>query len=120
MQRLNVLGDALEPCCHDPVTGYFRDGFCRTDASDHGRHVICAQLTQGFLEFTRSRGNDLSTPRPEYGFVGLKPGDCWCLCALRWREAMVAGVAPPVFLQRCDRVALEYVSLEDLQRHAVQ
>ncbi len=114
-QKLNVLGQPLEPCCFDPLTGYFRDGFCKTDERDIGRHVICAQLTQEFLDFTRLRGNDLSTPRPEFGFPGLKAGDAWCLCALRWREAYDAGVAPAVYLERCEQAALTYVDLEILQ-----
>ncbi|KXZ44805.1 hypothetical protein GPECTOR_62g920 [Gonium pectorale] len=114
----NVLGGLLQCCCTSPRTGYYRDGFCRTDASDVGRHVICAQVTQDFLEFSRSRGNDLMTPAPWYNFPGLKHGDKWCLCAVRWKEALEADKAPPVFL-RCTHVkALEYVSLEDLKRHA--
>ncbi|GLC36798.1 hypothetical protein PLESTB_000781900 [Pleodorina starrii] len=114
----NVLGGPLQCCCTSPRTGYYRDGYCRTDASDVGRHVICAQVTQEFLEFTRSRGNDLMTPAPWYNFPGLKHGDKWCLCAVRWREALEEGKAPPVFL-RCTNVkALEYVTLEDLKRHA--
>ena len=114
----NVLGAALAPCCSDPVTGYFRDGFCRTVDHDVGTHVVCAVVDQAFLEFTRSRGNDLSTPRPEHRFVGLKPGDRWCLCALRWREALEAGVAPPVVLGATSDRALQFVSLASLQAHA--
>jgi uncharacterized protein len=116
----NVLGAPLEVCCTKPLTGYFRDGLCRTDATDRGSHVICARVTQAFLEFSLSRGNDLITPRPEYRFDGLKHGDCWCLCALRWREALVAGVAPPVRLGGTHEKALEFVSLAELQAHALE
>ncbi|MFO0630385.1 MAG: DUF2237 domain-containing protein [Polyangiales bacterium] len=115
----NVLGGALEDCSHAPRTGYFRDGCCRTDDDDHGRHVVCARVTAEFLAFSRSVGNDLSTPRPEYQFAGLKPGDCWCLCAMRWREAFEAGMAPPVRLTATHEAALRYVSLDDLTRHAL-
>ncbi|KAG2484786.1 hypothetical protein HYH03_016439 [Edaphochlamys debaryana] len=114
----NVLGGILHCCCTSPRTGYFRDGFCRTDETDMGRHVVCAQMTIEFLEYTRSMGNDLSTPAPWFNFPGLKPGDKWCLCALRWKEALQAGKAPPVFLRCTHQKALEYVRLEDLQRHA--
>ncbi|MGY6550290.1 MAG: DUF2237 family protein [Erythrobacter sp.] len=115
----NVLGDALEPCCFAPRTGFYRDGFCRTGDSDAGRHVICAEMTDAFLEFTRMRGNDLVTPRPEYDFPGLRAGDRWCLCALRWREACEAGCAPPVVLASCDVRALDYVALDTLLAHAL-
>ncbi len=116
---LNVLGTPLEACCFAPKTGFYRDGYCRTDSQDHGRHVICAEITDGFLAFTLSRGNDLITPHPEFDFPGLKAGNRWCLCALRWKEAYEAGVAPPVLLASCHEKALEYVSLEALQRHAL-
>jgi len=116
----NVLGGALRACCLAPATGFFRDGLCRTDARDRGRHVICAQMTEAFLAFTRARGNDLSTPRPEFAFPGLNPGDRWCLCALRWREALEADVAPPVILEACDAHALDYVPLETLRQHAIE
>ncbi|MEW5307259.1 MAG: hypothetical protein WDW36_009667 [Sanguina aurantia] len=115
----NVLGGPLKCCCTSPVTGYYRDGFCQTDASDHGKHVICAQVTQRWLEFSRSRGNDLMTPSPRNNFPGLKDGDKWCLCASRWKEAYDAGVAPPVFLACTHVKALEYVTLESLQQHAL-
>lgn len=111
----NVLGGELEPCCFNPKTGYFRDGFCRTDAHDIGSHTICAEMTSEFLEFTRSRGNDLSTPRPESHFPGLTPGDRWCVCAARWREAYEAGCAPPVILEACHEKALSVVSIDALQ-----
>ena len=100
------------------MTGYFRDGCCRTDESDRGRHVICAEMTAEFLAFSKSRGNDLSTPRPEFGFPGLRPGDKWCLCALRWREALMAGAAPMVDLEATEESALEVVDLEDLMEFA--
>tara|TARA_B100000900_G_C19982652_1_gene474443 strand:- start:39 stop:455 length:417 start_codon:yes stop_codon:yes gene_type:complete len=118
--KRNVLGGPLHSCCHDPKTGYFRDGYCRTDKTDTGSHVICAEVTAGFLEFSKSRGNDLSTPRPEYNFPGLLPGDRWCLCALRWKEALEAGVAPAVILEACDEAALRYISLKLLKEHAIK
>jgi uncharacterized protein len=118
--KRNVLGGPLEACCYAPETGYFRDGYCRTDQSDHGRHVVCAEMTAGFLEFSRNRGNDLSTPRPEFGFPGLKPGDRWCLCALRWEEAWKEGVAPSVILEACEESALKLIPLEALQQHAIK
>jgi uncharacterized protein len=118
MTAKNVLGTALVPCSYDPLTGYFRDGCCNTDAQDAGSHVICARVTQAFLEFSLTRGNDLFMPRPEYRFPGLKAGDRWCLCALRWREALQAGVAPPVVLECTHVRALDYVSLDELRAHA--
>lgn len=101
------------------MTGFYRDGFCRTDEHDEGRHVVCALMTDAFLAFTRSRGNDLSTPRPEYQFPGLKAGDKWCLCALRWREAYEAGVAPTVLPGCTHERALQYVSLDALLAFSV-
>ncbi|MCU0547849.1 MAG: DUF2237 domain-containing protein [Leptolyngbya sp. Prado105] len=115
----NVLGGELQSCCRSPITGYYRDGFCSTGAGDVGIHVVCAQLTQEFLEFSKAQGNDLITPMPLYDFPGLKPGDRWCLCASRWKEALDAGVAPPVVLDATHAAALEYVSLSDLKQHAV-
>ena len=115
---LNVLGQPLQACSYDPLTGFFRDGCCHTREDDTGSHVICARVTAAFLDFSRARGNDLITPRPEYRFVGLKPGDRWCLCALRWKEALEAGVAPPVVLEATHARALAVVSLEQLQAHA--
>ena len=117
--KKNVLGGMLQSCCHSPKTGYFRDGYCRTDDTDFGSHVICAEVTAGFLEFSKSRGNDLTTPRPEYNFPGLSPGDRWCLCALRWREAWEEGLAPAVILEACDEAALRYVTLEILKDFAI-
>ena len=115
----NVLGSNLEPCCMNPLTGFYRDGFCQTGPEDRGSHVICAEMTAEFLEFSRARGNDLSTPAPMFQFPGLKPGDRWCLCALRWREALEAGLAPPVILASTHASALEYVSLAELEAHAL-
>lgn len=119
MDELNVLGAELQACSFDPLTGFYRDGCCRTDASDRGSHVICARVTADFLAFSMTRGNDLITPRPEYRFAGLKPGDRWCLCALRWKEALEAGVVPPVHLEATHQKALDYVRLEDLKAHAL-
>jgi uncharacterized protein len=116
----NVLGTELQACCFDPKTGYFRDGYCKTRMDDVGTHVVCAVVTQEFLTFTKSRGNDLETPFPQYDFPGLKPGDKWCLCVLRWKEAFDAGFAPPVVLESTHKVALKYVTLEDLKNHAAK
>ena len=116
----NVLGGPLQCCCTDPMTGFYRDGLCRTGAGDMGAHVVCAEMTADFLEFTKARGNDLSTPVPMYRFPGLKPGDRWCLCASRWKEAMDAGMAPKVALEATHASALEYVSLSDLKAYATE
>jgi uncharacterized protein len=113
----NVLGTALVPCSYDPLTGYFRDGCCKTDASDLGSHLICARVTEQFLEFSLLHGNDLSTPRPEYRFKGLVSGDRWCLCASRWAEALDAGVAPPVVLESTHANALKFVTIEQLEKN---
>ena len=115
---LNVLGTELQPCSYDPLTGWFRDGCCHTRDDDVGTHVVCARMTAEFLEFTVARGNDLVTPRPQFRFRGLRPGDRWCLCATRWREALLAGVAPPVILECTHEKALQYVSLDSLKAHA--
>ncbi|MFN7711443.1 MAG: DUF2237 family protein [Curvibacter sp.] len=117
MTAKNVLGTPLVPCSYDPLTGYYRDGCCNTDLQDTGSHVICARATQAFLDHSVARGNDLVTPRPEHRFAGLRAGDRWCLCALRWREALRAGVAPPVVLESTHSRALDYVSLQDLRAH---
>ena len=117
-QALNVLGTALVPCSYDPLTGYFRDGCCHTDEEDAGTHVICARVTQAFLAYSLQQGNDLVTPRPEHRFAGLKPDDRWCLCALRWKEALKAGVAPPVVLASTHARALDFVTLAQLQARA--
>lgn len=114
----NVLGKPLQTCSTDPLTGFYRDGCCHTGPQDTGRHLICARMTESFLTFTKSRGNDLSTARPKYRFPGLKPGDKWCLCALRWREAYEAGMAPAVDLNATHEKALEFVTIEMLQEHA--
>lgn len=114
---LNVLGQPLQACSYDPLTGYFRDGCCNTDEHDHGTHVVCARMTAEFLEFSAERGNDLITERPEWRFPGLKPGDRWCLCATRWREAFQAGVAPQVVLEATHEKVLDYVTLDDLKAH---
>lgn len=116
---VNVKGEKLELCCQDPVTGFYRNGFCMTGPRDHGTHVACAQVTQEFLEFSKSRGNDLITPRPEYNFPGLKPGDKWCLCAMRWAEALDAGVAPPLDLSATQQKMLEHVDLDTLEKYAL-
>lgn len=118
-ESINIFGEALEPCCFAPLTGVYRDGCCNTGAEDFGDHVICAQVTREFLAFSQANGNDLSTPRPEAGFPGLKPGDRWCLCALRWQQALEAGVAPPVYLAATHRRALDMISRADLERHAL-
>ncbi|MFM9879385.1 MAG: DUF2237 family protein [Burkholderiaceae bacterium] len=116
----NVLGTELQACSFDPLTGYLRDGCCQTDESDRGSHLICARVTQEFLLFSLERGNDLMTPRPEWRFAGLKPGDRWCLCAARWSEALAAGVAPPVVLECTHENALQWAALAQLQAHAWQ
>ncbi len=115
----NVLGGELEPCSVDPVTGFYRDGTCRTGSGDIGVHAVCAVMTDEFLAFSSSTGNDLSTPRPEWGFPGLVPGDRWCVCAPRWQEAFEAGEAPPVVLAATHAAALEFSSLADLRSNAV-
>ena len=114
----NVFGEELIPCCLNPITGYFRDGFCRTEDSDYGRHVVCAIMTEDFLTFSKLAGNDLSTPRPEWDFPGLKPGDQWCLCALRWKEAYENNAAPLVILEACAEEALKYIELNTLIQFA--
>lgn len=114
----NILGGPLQACSLAPLTGWFRDGCCRTDENDRGSHVVCAQVTAEFLAFSKARGNDLSTPAPEYGFPGLQPGDRWCLCASRWREALDAGVAPPVVLAATQASALRFATIEDFLAHA--
>jgi uncharacterized protein (DUF2237 family) len=116
----NVLGQPLQTCCTSPMTGYYRTGSCDTGAEDRGVHVVCAQMTPAFLNFSRDRGNDLITPRPMSNFPGLKAGDRWCLCASRWQEAYEAGVAPPVVLEATHEAALNHVSLEDLQQKTAQ
>jgi uncharacterized protein (DUF2237 family) len=115
----NVLGEELKDCSHNPLTGFYRDGCCRTGAEDVGIHTVCAQVSDEFLQFSKMRGNDLITPMPMYRFEGLKAGDKWCLCVLRWKEALEAGVAPLVDLEATHISALEFVSLDDLKKHAI-
>ncbi len=116
----NVVGGELETCGTDPMTGFHRDGCCDTASDDAGVHTVCAVVTEEFLQFTRGRGNDLSTPRPEFGFPGLKPGDRWCLCAARWEQARQAGVAPRVLLEATHVATLELCALDDLKAHALE
>lgn len=116
---LNVYGERLKPCAFDPITGFYRDGCCNTGPEDRGRHVICVRITAEFLAFSRARGNDLSTPRPEFGFEGLREGDRWCLCAERWKEAWEAGAAPKVILASTHLSALRIVPLDVLEQHAM-
>lgn len=111
----NVLGGELQPCCFAPVTGFYRDGYCRVGPGDAGVHAVCAVMTDEFLAFSKSRGNDLTTPRPDLAFPGLKAGDRWCLCAPRWQEALEAGAAPEVILEATHIAALEFVDLEALK-----
>ena len=111
----NVLGNDLEPCCYEPLTGYYRDGFCHTGGGDSGVHTVCAVMTDAFLKFSREQGNDLSTPRPEYEVPGLTAGDRWCLCASRWKDAYDAGVAPKVVLASTHASTLEFASIEELK-----
>ena len=118
-ESVNVFGEALETCSEEPLTGFFRDGCCNTGEQDSGSHTVCVSLTREFLEFSRFRGNDLSTPRPEFAFPGLKPGDHWCLCAARWLEAHRHGMAPRVFLTRTHKKALDVVPLELLTEYAM-
>jgi uncharacterized protein (DUF2237 family) len=116
----NVLGNILQTCCTSPMTGFYRDGLCRTGGGDYGAHVVCAQMTQEFLDYTKAQGNDLSTPVPAFNFPGLQPGDRWCLCASRWKEALDDGMAPPVVLASTHAAVLEYVSLAELKQHAIK
>lgn len=116
----NVLGAELEDCSLDPLTGFYRDGCCRTGSEDLGLHTVCIQATKEFLAYSKEVGNDLSTPIPDYGFEGLKPGDQWCLCVSRWKEAFEAGRAPKVNLKATHISALEFVDLKDLQAHALK
>jgi len=116
----NVLGTELQTCSVDPMTGFFRDGCCQTGPEDLGLHTVCAEMTEEFLKFSKQRGNDLSTPNEAWGFPGLQPGNRWCLCVLRWKEALQADMAPRVVLDATHMSVLEFVDLEDLQRHAVE
>ncbi|MDP5053704.1 MAG: DUF2237 domain-containing protein [Congregibacter sp.] len=118
-ESLNVFGETLEACSHDPMTGFFRDGCCNTSAQDGGSHTVCVELTQEFLEFSRSRGNDLMRPVPEYGFPGLQAGNCWCLCAARWLEAHQQDKAPRVYLRRTHQRVIDTVPMDVLRRYAL-
>ncbi len=117
---INVLGGALQPCSHQPPTGFYRDGCCNTGRDDLGLHTVCCVMTAAFLAFSKAHGNDLSTPMRQFGFAGLKPGDRWCLCAARWKEALDAGSAPQVVLEATHAVTLQIVSLEELKKYAVK
>ncbi|MGL4512563.1 MAG: DUF2237 family protein [Lacipirellulaceae bacterium] len=119
-QPKNVFGKPLAGCCTDPMTGFYRDGVCRTGPGDVGVHTVCAEMTAEFLRFSRAAGNDLSTPVPEYQFPALVPGDRWCVCAARWKEAYDAGKAPPVVLAACHISSLEFATLEELSEHEVE
>ena len=119
MTQKNVLGGDLESCCTSPMTGYYRDGHCRTDDSDQGSHTVCARVTEEFLAFSKRTGNDLSTPHLEFGFPGLKPGDKWCGCVSRWEDAFLAGVAPRIVLAATHERALDVVELEELKAYAL-
>ncbi len=118
-QQRNVLGGELQPCSLEPMTGFYRTGCCENHGDDPGMHTVCCRVTAEFLEFSKAAGNDLSTPMPQYGFGGLRPGDRWCVCAARWKEAFDAGAACDVVLESTHLSTLEYVDLADLQRHAV-
>ncbi len=113
----NVLGSSLITCCTEPVTGFYRDGFCKTGEEDSGTHTVCAVMTEEFLKYTKEQGNDLSTPNPLYQFPGLQPGDKWCLCASRWKQAAMAGMAPPVLLEATHKKTLRIVDFELLLEH---
>ncbi len=119
MAQKNVLGGELESCCTSPMTGYFRDGYCHTDDSDQGSHTVCVRVTEEFLTFSKRTGNDLTTPHPEFGFPGLKPGDKWCLCVTRWEDAFLAGVPPRVVLASTHERALDVVELGELKAYAL-
>jgi uncharacterized protein (DUF2237 family) len=116
----NVLGTELRSCCRDPATGFYRDGYCRTGPEDTGLHTVCAEMTRDFLDYSVLMGNDLVTPHPERGFAGLEPGDRWCICVSRWKQALERGVAPPVDLEATHSSALEFVSLEELRAYALE
>ncbi|MFW2176487.1 MULTISPECIES: DUF2237 family protein [unclassified Moraxella] len=119
INQYNVLGTALASCCFAPLTGFYRNGFCHTGEQDLGLHTVCAKMTREFLEFSLAKGNDLVTPLPELGFMGLQPNDFWCVCALRWIEALDAGVAPPLKLEACHESLLELVDLATLKHFAI-
>ena len=118
-KQKNVFGEEIETCCESPITGFFRDGFCHTDDTDEGIHTVCVSMTEDFLEFSKSKGNDLSTPRPEFNFPGLKEGDGWCLCAERWVEAYEVSMAPKLYIKRTNLRTLDIVPLEILKKFAI-
>ena len=118
-KQKNVFGEEIETCCESPITGFFRDGFCHTDGTDEGVHTVCVSMTEDFLEFSKSKGNDLSTPRPEFNFPGLKEGDGWCLCAERWVEAHEVSMAPKLYIKRTNLRTLDIVPLEILKKFAI-
>lgn len=118
-RSLNVLGTPLQPCCFEPRTGFYRDGFCHTDKYDTGKHIVCAIMTDEFLLFSKQAGNDLTTPVSQFDFPGLKAGNKWCLCVLRWKEALENNTAPKVILESCHESCLEYVSLNDLKKYSI-
>jgi len=115
----NVFGEPIKECCSNPLTGFYRDGSCNTGPEDVGVHTVCAEMTAGFLAFSKAAGNDLSTPLPQFGFAGLKPGDCWCLCAARWKEAFDAGQAPRIRLTATHEATLDIVPLDTLKKYAI-
>lgn len=119
MQQFNIFDEPLDECCSNPITGFYRDGFCHTDELDRGIHVVCAEMSEEFLNFSKSRGNDLSTPRLEYNFPGLKQGDHWCVCAERWKEAYDNGKAPKLFLKKSNKKALTIIKIEILKKFSL-
>ena len=118
-KQKNVFGEEIETCCESPITGFFRDGFCHTDGTDEGVHTVCVSMTEDFLEFSKSKGNDLSTPRPKFNFPGLKEGDSWCLCAERWVEAYEVSMAPKLYIKRTNLRTLDIVPLNILKKFAI-
>ena len=119
MNQKNIFNEPIDECCSNPITGYFRDGFCHTDKLDMGLHVVCSLITNDFLSFSKTRGNDLSTPRPEFNFPGLKDGDSWCVCAERWKEAYEHGFAPKVFLKKTHKKAASIIDIDILKEYTV-
>ena len=119
IKQTNVYGDLIDECCSNPITGFYRDGFCHTDKTDRGLHIVCALINDEFLDFSKSRGNDLSTPRPEFDFPGLKAGDSWCVCAERWKEAYEHGFAPKVYLKKTNKKTTSIIDIEILKEFAI-
>ena len=118
-QQFNIFDEPIEECCSNPITGFFRDGFCHTDEMDRGLHIVCSLMTEDFLSFSKLRGNDLSTPRPEFSFPGLKAGDSWCVCAERWKEAYEHGFAPKVYLKKTNKKVTTIIDIELLKKHSI-